>query len=138
MGIKSSWIFLWFLLLGLMCAEVDYVLKTTVKPLGTKQSPWDYLYKKAEIPQPKPEATPPLPPPILRPGAPWYVLTYLAVYYGLHRFSPFLGYYRIWGYIVNLLMVGIPVGSSLVGFHPSSLFHHLGSFLPQEWIPDKT
>ncbi|KAJ9089619.1 hypothetical protein DSO57_1010989 [Entomophthora muscae] len=33
-------------------------------------------------------------------------------------------------------MVGIPVGSSLVGFHLSSLLHYLGSFLPQEWIPD--
>ncbi|KAJ9049128.1 hypothetical protein DSO57_1027829 [Entomophthora muscae] len=33
-------------------------------------------------------------------------------------------------------MVGIPVGSSLVGFHPTALLHYLGSLLSQEWIPD--
>ncbi|KAJ9062955.1 hypothetical protein DSO57_1005193 [Entomophthora muscae] len=33
-------------------------------------------------------------------------------------------------------MVGIPVGSSLVGFHPPSLLPYSGFLLPQEWIPD--
>ncbi|KAJ9074757.1 hypothetical protein DSO57_1003412 [Entomophthora muscae] len=33
-------------------------------------------------------------------------------------------------------MVGIPVGSFLVGFNLSALLLYMGSFLPQERIPD--
>ncbi|KAJ9061225.1 hypothetical protein DSO57_1022549 [Entomophthora muscae] len=104
----------------------------------TKSSAWDYLYTKHQFPPTCDKSTPPptLPPPVIGPGAPWYVLAYVVIYYGLTHFPPFLGSYKLWEYLVNTLMVGIPVGSSLVGFHLSALLHYLGSFFPQEWIPD--
>ncbi|KAJ9053375.1 hypothetical protein DSO57_1024764 [Entomophthora muscae] len=112
---------------------------SNIQVKDTKKSlAWDYLYTKHQFLLTCDKTTPltSLPPPVIFPGAPWYVLAYVALYYGLTYFALFLGSYRLWGYLVNTLMVGIPVGSSLVGLHPSALLHYLGSFLPQEWIPD--
>ncbi|KAJ9074066.1 hypothetical protein DSO57_1009935 [Entomophthora muscae] len=87
---------------------------------ATKTLAWDYLYTKHQFSPTCDKTTPlpALPPSVIQPGAPWYVLTYVT------------------GYLVNTLMVGISVGSSLMGFLPSALLHYLGSFLPQKWIPD--
>ncbi|KAJ9052933.1 hypothetical protein DSO57_1029175 [Entomophthora muscae] len=76
-------------------------------------------------------------PPIIHPKAPWLVLGYTSVYYLLNHFSPFLGRFRLFGHLFHMLMIGIPVVSTLVKFNLGALLNSIGERLPNEWIPDR-
>ncbi|KAJ9062084.1 hypothetical protein DSO57_1014506 [Entomophthora muscae] len=75
-------------------------------------------------------------PPIIHPKAPWLVLGYTSVYYLLNHFTFFLGRFRLFGHLLHMLMIGIPVGSTLIKFNLGALLHSIGERLPNEWIPD--
>ncbi|KAJ9073055.1 hypothetical protein DSO57_1020712 [Entomophthora muscae] len=75
-------------------------------------------------------------PPIVHPQAPWLVLGYTSVYHLLNHFTLFLGKFQLLGHLLHMLMVGIPVGTTLVKFNLGALLHSIGGKLPNEWIPD--
>ncbi|KAJ9076453.1 hypothetical protein DSO57_1026024 [Entomophthora muscae] len=77
--------------------------------------------------------------PIIHPKAPWLVLGYTSVYYLLKHFTPFFGRFCLLGHLLHMLMIGIPVGSTLVKFNLGALLHSIresfpmsGSLTPQE------
>ncbi|KAJ9057057.1 hypothetical protein DSO57_1026086 [Entomophthora muscae] len=74
--------------------------------------------------------------PIIHPKAPWLILGYTSVYYLLNHFTPFLGRFRLFGHLLHMLMIGIPVGSTLVKINLRALLHSIEERLPNEWIPD--
>ncbi|KAJ9072964.1 hypothetical protein DSO57_1021592 [Entomophthora muscae] len=76
-------------------------------------------------------------PPIIYPKAPWLVLGYTSVYYLLNYFTPFLGRFRLFGHLLHMLMIGIPVGSTLIKFNLGAPLHSIEEKLPNEWIPDR-
>ncbi|KAJ9049560.1 hypothetical protein DSO57_1039612 [Entomophthora muscae] len=69
-------------------------------------------------------------PSIIHPKAPWLVLGYTSVYYLLNHFTPFLGRFRLFGHLLHMLMIGIPVGSTLIKFNLGALLHSIGERLP--------
>ncbi|KAJ9056096.1 hypothetical protein DSO57_1036562 [Entomophthora muscae] len=75
-------------------------------------------------------------PPIIHPKAPWLVLGFTSVYYLLNHFTPFLGRLRLFGHLLHMLMIGIPVESTLVKFNLGALLNSIGERLSNEWIPE--
>ncbi|KAJ9074384.1 hypothetical protein DSO57_1039668 [Entomophthora muscae] len=75
-------------------------------------------------------------PPIIHPKAPWLVLGYTSSYYLLNHFTPFLRRFCLFGHLLHMLMIGVPVGSTLIKFNLGALLHSIGERLPNEWIPD--
>ncbi|KAJ9068012.1 hypothetical protein DSO57_1039696 [Entomophthora muscae] len=69
-------------------------------------------------------------PPIIHLKAPWLVLGYTSVYYLLNHFTFFLGRLRLFDHLLHMLMIGIPVGSTLVKFNLGALLHSIGERIP--------
>lgn len=64
-------------------------------------------------------------PPVVRPYSPLILLTYAATYFFLHHFGSLMGRLRFLALLLQSLMVGIPVTSSLTGFDLSALLYNL-------------
>ncbi|KAJ9065887.1 hypothetical protein DSO57_1015123 [Entomophthora muscae] len=75
-------------------------------------------------------------PPIIHSNAPWLVLGYTSIYYLINHFTPFLGRFCLFDHLLHMLMIGVPVGSTLVKLNLGALLHSIGERLPNEWIPD--
>ncbi|KAJ9076061.1 hypothetical protein DSO57_1029787 [Entomophthora muscae] len=51
---------------------------------------------------------------------------------GHDNFTHFLGIFHLFGHLLHMLMMGIPVGSTLVKFKLGALLHSIGERLPNE------
>lgn len=73
-----------------------------------------------------PEAPPNMDvPPMVWPYSPLILLTYVGTYFFLHRFGGFKRRLQFLASLVQSLMVGIPVTSSLTGFDLSALLYKM-------------
>ncbi|KAJ9063410.1 hypothetical protein DSO57_1000003 [Entomophthora muscae] len=108
----------------------------TLKPTPTDKSEDSIWYRFGLRQQHAPYIETAQFPPIIHPKAPWLVLGYTSVYYLLNHFTPFLGRFHLFGHLLHMLMIGIPVGSTLIKFNLGALLHSIGERLPNEWIPD--
>ncbi|KAJ9086164.1 hypothetical protein DSO57_1039663 [Entomophthora muscae] len=102
------------------------------KPAPTNKSEDSIWYRFEPSQQHAPYVETAQLPPIINPKAPWLVLGYTSVYYLLNYFIPFLGRFRLFGHPLHMLMIGIPVGSTLVKFNLGDLLHLIGERLPNE------